>query len=241
VSSRKSAENNATVLAIQRALAASGMSRETLAQRARMSISTLNKGLSSERPFSLLSKMKIEGALGIALVEEAPSPSRASTELGSYSRAVAREFEGGYLTLRPSFAGRGAISAYRTEISWNPAKARLEFSEHNRADRAFAQKGQVSLPQQTGCCYLVTNEQGQYRLALLRRTIAGELYGLLLGLSSARGGHLTPVAMPYALVPLNAIARPRFGTIAKGDEPHALYQSHLEKVVADEFARLVSI
>lgn len=89
---------------------------------------------------------------------------------------------------------------------------------------------------ETGCCYLFTNEQGQYRLALPRRTIAGELYGLLLGLSSARGGHLTPVAMPYALAPLAAIAKPRFGTIAKGEPSHALYQAHLSKVTSDEFA-----
>ena len=85
--------------------------------------------------------------------------------------------------------------AYRTHIGWDEAGSCLAFAESERLDAAYAQKGRVSLPHQSGLVYLVTNVSGQYRLAMLDRPgIDGALNGLLLTLQSRRGGQLVPVS-----------------------------------------------
>ena len=68
--------------------------------------------------------------------------------------------EGAYLTLRPSFGERGAIYAYRTEIMWDERLSSLIFRESERLDAEFTQQGLVSVPNQSGHIYLVTNRHG---------------------------------------------------------------------------------
>ncbi len=68
--------------------------------------------------------------------------------------------EGAYLTLRPSFGDKGGIYAYRTEIFWDEAGSYLAFRESERLDAAFTQYGSVSVPNQSGHIYLVTNASG---------------------------------------------------------------------------------
>jgi hypothetical protein len=51
----------------------------------------------------------------------------------------------------------------------------------------------VSLSNQSGHTYLITNEQGQFRLVILGRpAIGGEMYGMLTTLQAGHGSHLTP-------------------------------------------------
>ena len=48
-----------------------------------------------------------------------------------------------------------------------PSRSCLCFSESERSDAGFTQHGSVSMPHLSGHIYLVTNEGGQYRLAIL--------------------------------------------------------------------------
>src|ERR1041385_2138015 len=169
---------------IREELARRRISRQLLADQAKISISTLEKALSGRRPFTLATTIRLEQALGLALRNNhAPAPVThgvAPDELGFYSRRAVQWIEGGYLTLRPSFGDRDAIYAYRTEIAWDEAQSSLVFRESERIDAAFTHHGEVSVPNQSGHIYLVTNRHGQYRLIILTRpTISGEMHGIL--------------------------------------------------------------
>ena len=118
-------------------LARRRLSRQQLAQQARISISTLEKGLSGSRPFTLATMVRLEGVLGISLRDklDASNPARpnrplvglAPDDLGSYSREAASWIEGAYLTIRPSFSEKTAVYTYRTEITWDTVRSSLVF------------------------------------------------------------------------------------------------------------------
>jgi hypothetical protein len=149
--------------------------------------------------------------------------------------------EGSYVTLRPSFGEKGAIYAYRTEIAWDAAASCLAFRERERSDAAYAQFGEVAVPNQSGHIYLVTNRHGQHRLITVSRpTITGEMYGILTTLLSGRGSALTPIATPIALLPIANVAAPSFGRIGASDANYAAYRSHLQKTMDEPFAVFVA-
>jgi len=237
-------QSRAIAGAIREELARRRISRQFLADKARLSLSTLEKALSGSRPFTLATIIRLEEALGQRLRHgetEAPAPSAAGLapdELGSYSRPAVSWLIGGYLTLRPSFGDPGAIYAYRIDIAWDEAASCLAFREAARLDTAFTQFGTVAVPNQSGHIYLVTNRHGQYRLMVLGRpTIEGEMYGTLTSLKAGRGTSLTPVCTTLALIPLdNFEAPPTFGRITPDQPAYAPYREHLDRVVADEFA-----
>jgi transcriptional regulator with XRE-family HTH domain len=232
------AQSDAIALAVREELARRRISRQRLADDARISISTLEKALNGNRGFTLATIIRLEQALGVPL----RTPSRADiaadlqapAELGAYSRAAVRVLEGGYLTLRPSFEVKDAIYAYRTDLYWDGGK--LAFAESERLDAANAQAGVVSVPIPSGHIYLSTNAQGQMRLAMLGRQLrTGEMYGLLTTLRAASGAHLEPVAAPLALIPLAAGAV--FGRITPEHSSYPGYRRHLASVMENGFAR----
>jgi len=228
---------------IREGLARRRMSRMQLADAARLSMSTLEKGLSGERPFTLATLIRIEDALGIRLrpaAAAAVSP-QAAAELGAYRREGVEWLIGTYLTLRPSFEHPGAVYAYLTEIFWDDDAGHLGFHEKQRLDACFAQKGAVSMPYQSGHIYLVTNEHGQFRLTTLGRpSIAGDMYGLLTTLRSARGGRLTPVATPIALLRQGQDrGEPVLGLIEPGHDAFADYRREVDRVCEEEFSALI--
>ena len=117
-------QSRAVAAKVREQLARKRMSRQRLADDARISISTLEKALNGSRPFTLATIVRLEMALGIALrpaepassTEAEPASAFAPAELGAYSRTAVQWIEGDYLTLRPSFEVPGTIFAYRTEI-----------------------------------------------------------------------------------------------------------------------------
>lgn len=225
---------------VREELARRRISRQRLADDARISISTLEKALSGRRPFTLATLVRLEQALGERLRPSAASSGQAPDTLGAYSRAATTWLEGAYLTLRPSFENTDAIYAYRTEIAWDEAQSCLAFREAERSDAAFVQVGQVAMSNQSGHIYLVTNHYGQFRLITLGHpTITGELYGILSTLQSGAGGHLTPVAAPIAFVPLRDGPPPRVGRIAPGEPEFAEARAHLDRIVTEPFVRLL--
>ena len=238
---------------IREELARRRISRQQLAEQAKLSLSTLEKALGGRRPFTLATTVRIEQALGVSLRTAADAPAPVETKaapatggdvspdsLGSYSRRAVNWLEGNYITLRPSFGEKGAIYAYRTEIGWDAAASCLIFRERERSDAAYAQFGEVAVPNQSGHIYLVTNRSGQHRLITVSRpTITGELYGILTTLLSGRGSALTPIAAPIALLPIATIAAPSFGRISPDDANYETYRKHLQKTTDEPFAVFV--
>jgi len=238
-------QNHVVSTRVREHLARKRMSRQRLADEAKISISTLEKALNGSRPFTLATLVRLEAALGIILRPadagtnaESTSPS-APDELGGYSRAAVRWLEGDYLTLRPSFEVAGSLYAYRTEILWD--NTHLAFREAERLDAPYSQKGTVSVPNKSGHIYLHTNEHGQMRLAILGRpSVTGEMYGLLTTLLAGPGSQLLPVSVPLALIPRASAPDASFGRISDSDASFKTYQDHLNTVLTRNFARMIA-
>jgi transcriptional regulator with XRE-family HTH domain len=230
---------------VREELARQRISRRGLAGRAKISISTLEKALSGRRPFTLATTIRLEEALGVGLrapIAAADSaPRLAPGELGYYSRPAVSWIEGHYLTLRPSFGDPSAIYAYRIEILWDDTHSSLIFRESARIDAAFTQAGTVSVPNQSGHIYLITNRNGQYRLVIVSRpTISGEMYGILTTLQVGRGSQLMPVSAPVVMVPIKALKDVQYGQVAPKDSCYALYRGYLKRAVDEQFAVFLS-
>jgi transcriptional regulator with XRE-family HTH domain len=234
---------------IREELARRRLSRQWLADEARISISTLEKALSGRRPFTLATVVRLEEALGLALRRQSATAGAAADrmsglappDLGAYARQAIGWLEGDYLTLRPSFNDPTAVYAYRTLISWDEERGHLMFREASRIDSQFTQAGSVSFPYLSGHIYLVTNEQGQYRVAILGRpTIGGELHGVLTTLIIGEGSQLLPASTPLALVPIRAGFTPDFGLFKPGEACYEEYRARIERIATGGFARLIS-
>jgi transcriptional regulator with XRE-family HTH domain len=238
---------------IREEIARRRMSRQALAEQAKLSLSTLEKVLGGRRPFTLATTVRLEQALGVSLrkardkeadkqVDSAPIKPPAAGDiapdgLGAYSRRAASRLEGVYLTLRPSFGDKDAVYAYRTEITWDDAASSLVFREGERQDSAYTQWGEVALPNESGFVYLVTNRNGQHRLITVSRpTITGEMYGVITTLLAGRGSTLTPIAAAIAFLPIKSIANPTMGRIVPSDPNYELYRSHLRRTTEEPFA-----
>lgn len=223
------------------------VTRQWLADEARVSLSTLEKGLAGQRPFTTATLVRIEAALDVALRPRRADDDRprdvAPDALGAYSHAAVRWLEGDYLTVRPSFGTDNAVCAFRTTIAWDDPTSHLVFREFDRADAAYTQRGDVAFPHQSGHVYLLTSELGQFRLAILGRpTIEGTLCGVLTTLQAAGGGRLLPVSCPIALLPLKASSAPsspQYGVFRAGEEGHETLAALLARVEAEGFARLI--
>jgi len=230
---------------VREELARRRMSRQALADLARISLSTLEKALNGSRPFTLATVVRIEAVLGMPLRPAASSQGNghatgaAPVTLGAYTADGVRWLEGDYLTLRPSLEIAGAIYAYRIVIEWDETAGCLAFRESARQDAPFTQQGVVSVPNKSGHIYLHTNDDGQFRLAMLGRPLkGGEMYGLLATLQAGSGTQLLPVAVPLALIPLTATPG-LLGRIGPEAEVHAEYRAHLTRVTEGGFARLL--
>jgi len=225
---------------VREALARKRMSRQALADHARISLSTLEKALAGSRAFTLPTLVRLEQALDITLRPQsvAARPAAAPIDLGDYSKSAAEWLAGDYLTLRASFERPDALYAYMTSIRWDDALGCLAFRESARLDAEFAQQGLVSLPHQSGHIYLVTNDHGQFRLVVLSRpTSGGEMKGLLTTLQSGRGGHLTPVATPIVL--LRAEGEVELGRIEPSSASYEPYRRRLARSLEEGFCRII--
>lgn len=226
---------------VREALARRRMSRQALADKARVSLSTLEKALAGTRPFTLATTVRIEEALGIALRPTSLTPVARETApepMGAYARSAVTWLEGGYRTLRPSFGTPGAIYAYLTTIRWLD-EGHLGFFESHRVDGQFAQTGHVSMPNLSGQIHLVTNHLGQYRLLTLSRpTRGGTMFGVLATLEVGHGAQLVPVATPVAMCRVADPEREAFGLITPESPHHAADRARLQTATGDDFVRL---
>src|SRR6266700_1324797 len=105
---------------IREEIARRRISRQTLAEQAKLSLSTLEKVLGGRRPFTLATTVRLEQALGVSLrkgqdVPPAAAPSNggiAPDRLGAYSHRAVEWLEGVFVTVRPSFGDKDAVFAY---------------------------------------------------------------------------------------------------------------------------------
>lgn len=228
---------------IREEIARRRISRQALAEQAKLSLSTLEKALGGRRPFTLATTVRIEQALGVSLRKStivlSPTAGNdvAPDSLGSYSHRAVTWIEDVYITLRPSFGDKDAIFAYRTEIVWEPKVSSLVFREGERSDAAYEHTGEVAVPHQSGFIYLVINKHGQHRVITVSRpTVSGAMYGIISTLRAGAGSQLTPVAAPIAYVPAGNIADPAVGRIAPDHANYKLYRDHLRRTVDESFA-----
>jgi transcriptional regulator with XRE-family HTH domain len=230
---------------IREQLAKRRISRQHLADQAKLSISTLEKALSGRRPFTLATTIRLEEALGVSLrrvnddggAKLPPHAGLAPGDLGFYSRPAVDWIEGSYLTLRPSFGNPKAVYAYLTRILWDDATSSLLFREsERRQDAEYAQEGRVSVPHQSGYIYLLTNRQGQYRLVVVARpTINGEMHGIITTLLR-RGPLLLPVSAPIVYVPAGATTNFDFGLIEVDHRCYDQYRKFLMRTLEEQYA-----
>src|SRR5215471_12888177 len=97
-----SAEQSRAVAALVREeLARRRMSRQQLADQAKISVSTLEKALAGRRPFTLATLIRLEQALDLPLRPGHASTDLAPDDLGAYARKAVAWLEGAYLTIRP--------------------------------------------------------------------------------------------------------------------------------------------
>src|SRR5687768_12131826 len=98
------------VLQVREELARRRLSRQWLADQARVSLSTLDKALSGRRTFALTTVVRLEEALSISLSNRSNGDDGKAAgiftpeEMGAYARPGVRWLEGEYLTLLPSFS-----------------------------------------------------------------------------------------------------------------------------------------
>ena len=236
------AEADAIARRVREEIARRRISRQALADMARISLSTLEKALAGTRPFTLATTIRIEEALGVPLRQGAtavqPAPSIAPEHMGAYARSAVGWIEGRYLTLRPSFGTPGGIVAYVTTIRWLDDKGYLGFAESQRTDARFEQTGHVSMPNLSGHVYLATNEQGQHRLAILSRpTIDGTMFGVLATLEIGHGSQLVPATTTIALRKADRIEGEALGLITPDAPGYAAYRETLATATDGDFVR----
>lgn len=233
--------SESVALIVREELARRRLSRQWLADEARVSLSTLEKALAGRRPFTLATVVRLEDALGTGLRSRAMNNGEprllAPESMGAYARPAVQWLEGTYLTLRPSFSEQDAIFAYLTSISWDEQEGHLVFSEAARTDAEYAQKGFVSFPNISGAIYLVTIWQGQYRVALLNRPSGRWLSGILLTLAAGEGAQLTPASLPLVLLPTTAEEGKAVGVVKPGDAAYDEYRSCVDRVTQRGYAR----
>src|ERR1700730_8006629 len=140
---------------IREEIARRRISRQSLGEQAKLSLSTLEKVLGGRRPFTLATTVRLEQALGVSLrkaQDVAPVAAPAHRNiwpdgLGAYSRCSVAWLEGIYVTVRPSFGGdKDVIYAYRTEIAWEAEVSSLVFREGERQDPAHREFADCSVP-----------------------------------------------------------------------------------------------
>ena len=227
------------------------MSRRRLADQAKISISTLEKALSGRRPFTLATMVRLEEALGVSLRQNGANGSQpavstvsslAPGDLGFYSRPSVSWLEGTYLTLRPSFGEPEDIYGYQTVLRWDDTLSSLIFKESERVDAEYSQSGLVSMPNQSGFVYLITNRLGQYRMVIISRpNNKREMFGIMTTLQVGRGSNLIPVSAPIAYVPPENVPDAEFGRIVQGQRCYDRYRKYLKRTTEEQFAKFLPV
>ena len=180
-------QSRAVAALVREELARRRISRQQLADLAKISISTLEKALSGRRPFTLATTIRLEEALGVALRKASTDGARAAAPAVTPGAGRAR-----LLLASGGVVHRGHLP-HATPVVRRPRRhLRLPHRDllgcrHVEPDlpgvraarRRLRPAGTVSVPNESGYVYLVTNRQGQYRLVIVSRPTYGEMFGIM--------------------------------------------------------------
>jgi hypothetical protein len=221
-------------------LKAKGLQRKKLVNDF-LPLTTLEKVFQGE--FSEKTLRKIEVLLDTTFAPGGATytnPGEAPQELGSYTLSMVDALQGDYLAVRPLFDQTRCLNAYIIRIAWDPAQARLVFTEHNRPDERHTQHGDVSIAFGSRFWNLVSMHMGSIRVTTLFLPMGdGLCRGLIATISNPRGNVLLPAAAPMFLKRLAEGERPDVGYITADAPAFAEYQSILESVIAEDYGCLV--
>ena len=155
----------------------------------------------------------------------------AEIALGGYSHTHVRELEGRYVCFRPTFVNPEIINAYLLTIRWDMKQSCLTFQEDARADSAYIQRGQISIPEGKPYINFVTMDKGDVRLITVSRPDSqGLARGLILTLSNPRGMHFTPASTPVVIKRIGEQV-PHLGFVHPEAPDYDFYKAHLLNVV----------
>jgi hypothetical protein len=223
---------------IERYMAQHSMNRGKLAELLGVATGTIDKLLSGHLPFSAKMLTKIEMKTGITSWSKT---TEFDFEVARPPRHLITHLEGDYQAVRPSFREEGAIHGYVISITWDQRLGGLVFEEH-RNDFSPQNKGVVSVPVYNRMMYLLSCENGNFRLATLSDGYQpGTFCGVKATVSSKRMIDKMPTASLFAIKILTAKEQPCYGVIPKD---HARYDELfcLLKFARDEgFFRVVDI
>lgn len=158
--------------------------------------------------------------------------------MGAYTRAGVDHYIGSYLTLRPSFSKPGIITAYRTDVTWDPEWPSLLFQERDRPDAPYSHRGRLYIPTSSMFIHLVSLTKGAMRMVMVSQLDRfGEMRGIITTLHK-HGAMLLPVASPIVYARREEFSGP-FGDIAAENAAYAGYKKILDETVEQGYARLV--
>jgi len=158
--------------------------------------------------------------------------------MGAYTRAGVDHYIGSYLTLRPSFSKHGTITAYRTDVTWDPEWPSLLFQERNRPDAPYSHRGRLYIPASSMFIHLVSLTKGAMRMVVVSQLDRfGEMRGIITTLHK-HGAMLLPVATPIVYARRDEFDGP-FGDITEEASCYTEYRKILNETVDQGYARLV--
>jgi len=158
--------------------------------------------------------------------------------MGAYTRDAVDHYVGSYLTLRPSFSGRGSIVAYRTDIVWDADWPSLLFQERDRPDAPYSHRGRLYIAPASMFIHLVSLTKGAMRMVVVSQLDRfNEMRGIITTLHK-HGAMLVPVATPIVYARRETFDG-QLGDITPESPQFAEYKKLIEATVGDGYARLV--
>ncbi|MFM1814843.1 MAG: hypothetical protein RLZ98_1538 [Pseudomonadota bacterium] len=171
---------------------------------------------------------------------ESPGHDIAPVPMGAYTRIAVEHYIGSYLTIRPAFKDATALTAFRTDITWDDTCPGLKFEERNRPDGPFAHEGHLYIPASSMFIHLVSLTKGAMRMITASQLDqTGQMRGLITTLNK-QGAQYFPVSAPIAYIRREEFEQDTFGEISSQDRNFKAYRSVLADAVEKGYARLVS-
>ncbi len=165
----------------------------------------------------------------------------APTYMGAYTRAAVDHYIGSYLTVRQAFSTPGVITAYRTDVVWDPAWPSLLFEERDRPDAPYSHRGRLYIPPSSQFIHLVSLTKGAMRMVIVSQIDRmGYMRGLITTLNK-RGAMFVPVSTPIVYVKQDEFKEVSLGEITKGSPSYATYSGLLADAVTQGYASLVPV
>jgi transcriptional regulator with XRE-family HTH domain len=204
------------------------LSQEDLGGEAEIDPKTIGKAekgetVSDESLAKICSFLKIEPA-------EYSRKDCAPDELGGYSIASARKYEGQYLCVRPLVSRPGSINAYKVIFYLDDENCLLRFREENRGDIKKSNSGKVCIPEEP-LISLFSIDRGLIRIMTLGRPDDDfVMRGISLTLKKPTPSTYIPTASPVVLKKLTDPDTMQFGCIGRGSDGFNEYLELLKSV-----------